>query len=55
MHLHRHVCMCARTRAHTHTAGSLLLDRLFSSCGEWGLLCGCHELAVASLILEQGL
>ena len=36
--------------------GSLLLRRLFSSCGEWGLLIAVHGLLVvlASLVVEHG-
>ena len=39
-------------------AGSLLLGGLFSSCGEWGLLCSCSVQALdveAFLVAERGL
>ena len=34
-------------------AGSLLLCRLFSSCGEWGLLFGCEGFSLQWLIFLQ--
>ena len=37
-------------------AGSLVLCRLFSSCGEWGLLssCGAQAIVVAFLVADMG-
>ena len=53
--LYIHNCICLFIFG---CAGSLLLGGLFSSCGEWGLLCSCSVQALAVeafLVAERGL